>query len=229
MSSTIREKLKLSQTTDSKEVEEICNKYLLIYENVLKNTSNEQVKKIAKSRIDDLRSSAQLENIPINSTMNFNNTGDISNPTIESKLTSYSSAQGTITNSEATKIESMINNLPECARKYYLKCCVIKGTKSMNVETANELIATISKANKLDPSNFVYRQISNDIEKSVNQYKSELEAWKKSEDERIQHEKNIETTKKVFGVIGTVLLGILGAIAAVIGGLFALCCDSCDC
>lgn len=229
MSSTIREKLKLSQATDNKEVAEVCNKYFLIYENVLKNSSNEQVKKIAKSRIDDLMSSAQSEGIAINSTTIFNNTNDNSNPSIESMLTSYSSSQGTITNSEATKIETMINSLPECARKYYLKCCVIKGTKSMSIETANELIATISNANKLDPSNFVYKQISNDIEKSVNQYNSELEAWKKSEDERIQHEKNVETTKKVFGTIGTILLGILGAIAAVIGGLFALCCESCDC
>ena len=99
----------------------------------------------------------------------------------------------------------------------------------MSVETVNELIATISNATKLDPSNFVYKQISNDIVKSLNQYQSELDAWKRSEEERIQHEKNVETTKKVFGVIGTILLGILGAIGAVIAGAFALCCESCDC
>lgn len=229
MSSTLREKLRLSQTADNREVTDICNKYLFIYENVLKSSSNEQVKKIARNRISDLRDAAQSEGISLNTILLFDNTNNDSDSTVESMLTSFSNSQGTITNSEASKIETKINSLPECARKYYLKCCLIKGTKSMSVETVNELIATISNATKLDPSNFVYKQISNDIVKSLNQYQSELDAWKRSEEERIQHEKNVETTKKVFGVIGTILLGILGAIGAVIAGAFALCCESCDC
>lgn len=226
---TLREKLKLPTSCSDQKVTDVCNKYYLIYKNVYDSSQNEQVKKIAKNRIADLLESAKKENINISYESNIVFVRDDSKESCVELMFNNVDSNGNLLPSEVRKIEEQINNLPESARKYYFKSSFVKNTKSMSLETCREMLSLLSNARKQDPSNFVYNQIIGDIEKSVNKYNSALEAWKKAEQERIQHEKNIAITKKVFGAIGKIILVILGAIGAAIAGLFALCCESCDC
>jgi hypothetical protein len=229
MNLTLREKLKLSALSTEQELQDTCNKYYLIYKNVYETTQNSQVREIARERISDLEKSAKNENITLLYHSNINFKGDSCDDSSIELMLNRVDDSGKLLPAEAKKIEEKINNLPESARKYFLKCSFVKNTKEMSIETGKELISLISNANKQDPSNFIYRQILGDIERSVDKYNNDLEVWNRSEQERIQHEKNIATTKKVFGVIGKILLGILSAIGIAIAGIFALCCESCDC
>ena len=220
--------LKLSQSVCEDELIRICNEYYLIYNQIYITSNDNIVKKIAQNKLLSLKNLMKDEGIEINSSMLIDNRILKKKDTtfVETLFNHYKDNNNS--NFQKEEINKEISLLPECAKKYYLQAMLIHISEPKNLLNYNRIAELISKSLSLDPTNFVYQQILNDIQKAINKYESELNAWRKAEQDRIDHERMVETTKKVAGGVGTVLLAILGAIAAAIAGIFACCCEACD-
>lgn len=228
MYSKVKELLNLPQSTTTEELARICNEYLWIYKNVLNTSNSDEIKNIASKKFESLVSAMTAEFIPIHSITfvqtKIQETHDVS--FVETFLNDYSDSRPLPY--QKNSLSKEISALPECPKKYYLQAALIHSTEEKNVATYNKIADLIKKALMLDPTNFVYKQILNDINHEVERYEAELNAWRQAEKERIDHEKKVETTKKVASGIGTALLAVLGAIGMAIGGLFSCICECLD-
>lgn len=231
MNLTLREILKMSNISSDEDVTAVCNKHMLIYESIVNNSNDEFIRNMAKTKIESLKKAAANENITINIDSNYSVTEDDVVTTSDIEL-QFNKASSRITAGETDKLRNEISKLEESPKKYYLQAALIKASETATVETSKKIIEWLNKALNADPNNYVYKQLVNDVNKSVEKYQSDFQAWSIAEQERIDREKRIETTKKVAGGIGKGLLVVLGAIGAAIAGAFALCCEcmgDCDC
>ncbi len=227
MYSKVKDLLKLSQSISDNELIKICNEYYWIYNEIYSTSNNEEIKKIALNKLNSLSDAMKAEDVEVNPSVLVNNKSpqkDIS--FVETLFNNYKDENNSSFNKDAINRE--ITTLPDCARKYYLQAVLVYVSEAKNVSTYNRIAELIGKALSLEPTNFVYKQILNDIQKAIDNYESDLNAWRRAEQERIDHERRVETTKKVASGVGTVLLAVLGAIGAAIAGLFACLCECLD-
>lgn len=227
MYSKVKDLLKLSQSISENELVKICNEYYWIYSEIYSTSNNEEIKKIALNKLNSLADAMKAEGVDVNPSVLVNSKtpkNDIS--FVETLFNNYRDENNSGFNKD--EINREITKLPDCARKYYLQAVLVYVSEAKNVSTYNRIAELIGKALSLEPTNFVYKQILNDIQKAIDNYESDLNAWRRAEQERIDHERRVETTKKVASGVGTVLLAVLGAIGAAIAGLFACLCECLD-
>ena len=225
MYSKVRDLLKLSQSVSESELCKICNEYYWIYKEIYTTSNNNEIKNIALCRLNSLEDAMKSECIEIDKLVLIDKSGSKVRD-VSFVETLFNCKDGQL---DKDFISKEIHSLPDCSRKYYLQAVLVHATEAKNLSTYNKMAELLGRALSLDPTNYLYKQILDDVKDAVDKYENDLNEWRRAEQERIDHERRVETTKKVASGVGTVLLAILGALGAAIAGIFACCCESlCD-
>lgn len=229
MSLTLREKLRLPAGCTDSQLQEACSRYYVLYKGVLDTAKEESVKAIARARLEDLAASAQAVGISIAEADLYSWGSSTANipASVEAEL-SRLSAGSQITESKANQLKKMVDSLPDCPKRHYLRALVTLRSKESSTDTYREVVGMLNGAVSADPENPVYSAMIDDIEKETQRHLNALAAWREEEQRKIDAARRKEISKKVLSGLGTVLLWVVGAAAAIAAGVFSCMCSMCE-
>ena len=236
MSATLRDILHISTAATDAEVARVCNEYYAIYKSILAAAGDPQVRALAQERILALEAAAKAESV----TLSVNGIASGETPSdacfTEAQEVLSDAGKG-LSDAELRRRYSALEAMPESAEKYYLLACLILAQKKPSQqERTRQAAELIAEAVKQDGSNLAYTAISEGLEKAIENFNRELEAWQQAENYRITKARmdaeNAEKRRKFLAVakkVGTVLLGILGAIGTALLAVIGCICECADC
>lgn len=229
MNLTLRAKLRLPAGCSDEQLQDACRRYYAIYQGVLDSASDESVKAIARSKLEDLITSAEAEHVILREADSYAwGTAVLKTPaSVEAEL-SRLGGDGKIAESKANQLTGMIAQLPDSAKRNYLSALVTLHSQESSVDTYREVATKLQSAVTGDPQNPVYPAMIDDIEQEISRHIGELTLWREERQKELDAIRRKEITKQVFSTIGTVLLWIAGAAFTVASVVLSCMCSACE-
>lgn len=229
MNLSLRAKLRLPESCSDSQLRDACGRYLIIYRGVWENATDPSVKEIARSKLEDLINHASAENIPLQELEFCTFREETPNicADVEAELASMGSGE-TLTSAQANHLNSIIAKRPESAKRYYLSAVVCLRSGVASVEKYENASKLLQAALRLDPENFAYQSMLENIQQEIQAYMDARVVHEQQVALDIQREENKVKRRQIFERVGEVLLWIGGGILAVGGVLLSCMCSSCD-
>lgn len=229
MNLTLREKLRLPAGCTEAHLQDTCSRYYTIYKGVLDSASDESVRAIAHSKLEDLVASAKAEEIYLKDMDLYAWESVPANTpaSVEERLTSLGTV-GRIADSEVRKLSDMIARLPDSAKRHYLDALLTLRSEDSSINTYRNAVDKLKYAVINDPDNPVYSVMISDIEREIDRYGTELAQWRKDRETELKNEQFKETLKGVGSVLGAVFLLVIGAVATIATALLECICSLMD-
>ena len=229
MNLSLRAKLRLPEGCSDAQLQEACSRYYALYKGVLNSSSDESVKAIARSRLEDLIAGAKEEQISLwKAEIYDSSAGEVNIPaSVEQELSQYS-AGALIPDSKANQLFARISALPDSAKRHYLSALLTLRSREGSVDNYREVVSKMKNAVRADPENPVYPAVIDDIEREIARHITDLTLWREERQKEIDAERRKQITKEVFSTIGTVLLWLVGAAFTVAAGVLSCMCSACE-
>lgn len=227
MNLSLRAKLRLPAGCSNTELQDACNRYYAIYQHMLDSSTDESVKAIARSKLDDLIASMRQENITADAMGCYSFSSGASNTSaaVEAELAKSGES---ISDTQAKKLNDMIASLPDSPKRYYLSALVMLRSGNKTVDNYRNALSRLKNAVSSDPQNPVYLALVNEIEREIANYQNAYALHLEEERKAAEREKTKSTIVSIFKAIGTGLLWIGGAALTVAGALLSCWCSSCE-
>ena len=231
MNLSLRAKLRLTESCSDAELQDACNRYYSIYKDLINSPAEEAIRDIARSKLQDLVESAQKEKIILTDGITdciFGKLSTTSN-TVAVLEEEMCSVKAPLSQEQFTYFMKRAENLPDCAKRHYLKAVVYMAASPTTIDIYAQVVAELQAAISKDPENPIYPEMLTQAEQALIDYRANLDNYIDKERKRIFWERFWNFVKRFFSVLGTILLWVGGAIVTVGGAIISCICSISDC